>query len=270
METPGISLSCPTEASTSGPIPIEVIMRADARTYWDNDGILDKALTVALVRRDGPGLRFLEKIDANAIMMPDEPLPGRPSDAQLDADTGMVTETKGIDAAVQPGIQQCSADYFVTAGFSKWWAGLRTLRVTDPRGRSRPSDRSPLGLDMRPALIRRPSSHPDQSVYIERESHSLVVPFRVAAPVFRSSDSPQEPHVWLSVIGFKLDTRGGACGGVFGLDVEDKSAGVDGEATIPLSALAPRPDAGCWMFLGFMGGEALSANEVLITNDDVG
>jgi hypothetical protein len=57
---------------------------------------------------------------------------------------------------------------------------------------------------------------------------------------------------------------------VFGLDVEDKSAGVDGEATIPLSALAPRPDAGCWMFLGFMGGEALSANEVLITNDDVG
>src|SRR6476646_2908862 len=97
FDEPGISLNCPAEAESSAAIPVEIEMAADARTYWDNNGILDHALTVALVRRDAPGLRFLPKIDPNAIMLPDEPLPGRPSEASLDADRDLTVETKVFD-----------------------------------------------------------------------------------------------------------------------------------------------------------------------------
>src|SRR5664279_4523950 len=51
-----ITLRCPAEASSRGPIPLDVTMVADARTYWDNQGLIDEALQVILVRRDSPGL----------------------------------------------------------------------------------------------------------------------------------------------------------------------------------------------------------------------
>jgi hypothetical protein len=272
MDSPGISLTFPSEASISEPIPLEAFMRSDARTYWDNDGILDKALTVALVRRDQPGLRFLDKIDRGALMMPDEPLPGRPSDAQLDADTGMVSERKLLDAGGVSIAQQGSAEYFVTAAFSKWWVGPKTLRVNDPRGRVLPSDQTPqLGPGMRPWPIRSPQHHADPSVRVERATMNniLVVPLRIARPIRTFPDDSGKPHAWLSVLGFKLATSGGACGGMFDLGLADRSQEIVGEFSMPISALTPRPDAGCWIFSGFVGEEALSPNKIWLTDDDV-
>jgi len=273
MDTPGISLACPTEALASGPIPVEALMRADARTYWDNDGILDKALTVAVVRRDCPGLRFLDKIDRSAIMMPDERLPGRPSDTQLDADGGIVSESKLLDARGASSTAQGSADYFVTAAFSKWWAGLRTLRVSDPSERVCPSDQTPQpGPGMLPWPIRTPPGNADPSIHVDPGTRSsvLVVPFRIARPIRPAVAGSGKPAAWLTVLGFKLGTLGGACGGMFDLGHADSSQEMVGEVTIPLSALTPRPDAGTWIFLGFIGDAALPPNQIWITDDDVG
>src|SRR5699024_2515460 len=103
--------------------------------------------TVALVRRDRPGLEYLPKIPPEAIMA-DVVLPGRPSDEELDADTSVTVQGLTLDASggsARPG----AADFFVVAAFSKWWVGPRRLRIEDShagvRGvwdRPRPLDRT--------------------------------------------------------------------------------------------------------------------------------
>lgn len=97
----------------------------------------------------------------------------------------------------------------------------------------------------------------------------LVAPFRVATPTGQALDGSGRSRRWLSLLGFKLDTRGGACGGVFDLSIETGAGETVGEAAIPISALGSKPDAGCWMFLGFVGEEVLPPNEIWLTNDDV-
>jgi hypothetical protein len=97
----------------------------------------------------------------------------------------------------------------------------------------------------------------------------LVVPFRILRPIRTFLDGSGKPHVWLSVLGFKLGTSGGACGGIFDLGLVDRSQEIMGDLSIPLSALAPRPNAGSWIFYGFVGDEALSPNKIWLTDDDV-
>jgi hypothetical protein len=75
-----VALRCPAEASSRGPILIEVSLDADARTYWDNQGVIDAALQIMLVRTDRPGLLSVAKSDPAAMMSPSSPLPGRPSE----------------------------------------------------------------------------------------------------------------------------------------------------------------------------------------------
>ena len=56
---------------------------------------------------------------------------------------------------------------------------------------------------------------------------------------------------------------------MFDLGLVDRSQEVAGEVRIPLATLAPRPDAGCWIFSGFVGDEALAPNKIWLTDDDV-
>ena len=75
MPPPGVYLKVPQRAPAAGPIPLHVAMVADMPTYYANNGILDNALEVVLVRRDAAGVRLLAKVDPHAIMLEDTPLP---------------------------------------------------------------------------------------------------------------------------------------------------------------------------------------------------
>jgi len=271
MDTPGIQLTCPEEAPAGGSIPIVAVMCADPRTYWDNNGLIYKALSVTLVRRDEPGLFFLDKIDPHVIMLPDEPLQGRPSDDQLDAETWMVSETKLLDASDVLSTKHGSGEYFVTAAFSKWWAGLRAFRVSDPHGKASASEQPQHGPVMQAWPVRpfMPNAEPSVRLERTREGSFLVFPFGSNMAIHNALDHSANLNAWISVLGFKLDTRGGACAGVFDLGPTEKLPKVPSEVSIPISALDSRPDAGCWIFLGFVANEALPPNEIWLNNDDV-
>lgn len=273
MDSPGIRLTCPAAAVVGAPIPIEIEMGADVRTYWDNDGILDKALSVAIVRRDAPGLRFLEKIDPHALMLPDEPLPGRPSDVELDADPGMVCETKQLDA--HAGHSAAGAgEYFVTAAFSKWWGGLRSLRVEDPTGSVLPGSLLTQGPGDRPWPTEAPASPRTPQIRLGRHNRQalLYVPIQTPAtdPGVTAARGPHTTSArWLTLLGFNLGTRGGACGGLFALEADLHTSANQHEVAIPLSTLAPRAEPGRWVFLAFVGSEILPVSEVRLGHDDV-
>jgi hypothetical protein len=272
MDDHGISLTCPAEAPASGPIPVEAHMRADPRTYWDNEGILDNALTVALVRRDRPGLRFLPKIDPHAIMLPDPPLPGRPTDQQLDAERWTVGEVKQLDATLPAEHARGAADYFVTAGFSKWWAGPCELKSTAPLDRRAPAPAADHAPDGRPWPVQALSPGASFKIRVERgkQGSTLVLPFHVDLSK-RGFPQPGERygHAWLTVLGFHLTTKGGACGGLFAIDVQRTAGAVSGQVAVPLPFLVPGPTAGRWLFQAFLGYEALSPAEVTLTDADV-
>lgn len=263
MDEHGLTIHCPPEAPASGPVAVTVTMRADMRTYWDNNGIIDKALTVAMVRRDRPGLRFLAKIDPKAIMLPDAPLIGRPSDAELDAAPATITEVKTLDGAASLSAEQGAADYFVTAAFSRWWGGLKLIRITAQDDRLEPPTTLEPGPTGQPWSMRK-GTDPAAVLQLEGLGRGcrLVVP--VSAGTLARSGS--ESVDWLTVVGFKLGTTGGACGGLYGLPVERKAAADRMEVLIPLAALAPMPDVGRWLFLAFIRCDMLPPQEILIAN----
>jgi len=270
MDDHGISLTFPPEAPASGPIPVEATLRADPTTYWDNDGILDKALTVALVRRDRPGLRLLETIDPHALMLPDAPLPGRPSDAELAAERWTVAEVKPLDATTPDETLRGQGDYFVVGGFATFWTGPFELRMTDAKARRAPA----------PAPARRPDGSPWPVRILGREALArarveaeaggrvLVLPFHV--DLSRRAFPPGEERgpAWLTVLGLRLASQGGACGGLYAIELERASTELSGEVSIPLASLGPVPGAGRWLFQAFIGHQALSPAEVTLPNDD--
>lgn len=67
-------------------------------------------------------------------------------------------------------------------------------------------------------------------------------------------------------MGFKLGTNGGACGGMYGLQVDRKTAPDQMDVMIPLAALAPAPDVGRWLFLAFIRSEMLPPQEIPVAN----
>jgi hypothetical protein len=271
MDDHGISLTCPADAPASGPIPVEVHMRADPRTYWDNDGILDNALTVALVRRDRPGLRFLPMVDPHAHMLPDPPLPGRPADTELDAEQWTVGEVKQLDATLPAEHARGSADYFVTAGFSKWWAGPCELKSTaspDSRAPAPAPDHAPDGRPW-PVQALAPGAIVKTRLERGKQGSALVLPFHADLSKRGFPQGERHGHAWLTVLAFHLTTKGGASGGIFAIDVQRTAGEVSGQVSIPVSLLVPGPTAGRWLFQAFLAHEALSPAEVTLTDDDV-
>jgi hypothetical protein len=268
MQPPGITLNCPPEAPGTEPISVQVQTNADMRTYYDNDGIIDKALTVALIRRDRPGLRFLAKIDPRAIMLPDTPLDGRPSDEELDSDLATVSEDKVLDARPWEEARQGAGEYFVTAAFSKWWAGVRNLRVTDGRNRVAPWEAPRRERDGRAWTARPRSTEGEIPIHLEHAGGQDFLAVPIPASLFAAPQwapvGAEQP--WLSVVGFNLCTRGGACGGDFAVDVGRRA--LPGDVLIPLSALAPTRLVGDWLFLAVAGGQLLAPAEVQLGATD--
>jgi hypothetical protein len=240
------------------------------RTYWDNNGLIGRALTVAVLRRDRPGLRLLAKIDPRAIMLPDTLLDGRPSDDELDSDNATVSEDKVLDARPWEEARRGAAEYYVTGSFSKWWAGVRELRVTDPRNHEASWEVARPGPDGRPWRARPHVTDEASSIRLEREGSEDFLAIPIAAGLFARPawTDPGSGGPWLSVVGFNLCTRGGACGGDFAIEVEQP--GLAADVWIPLTSLAATKLTGDWLFLAVAGGQLVAPTEVHLRADDAG
>jgi hypothetical protein len=251
-----VKLRCPGEAPSRGPIPVEVTLDADARTYWDNQGILDQALSIVLVRRDRPGLMAVAKVDPSAMMMPPSPLPGRPSDEALARDSARVTEQKSYDVLAYGRQHPGAADYFVVAAFADAWAGPVRLRVTDPSSSHGPTpDVSGLVAAAAQAEAQNPAIPSSPAVVVRLGEHggkaAIVGGFR--AP------SDKLPNPFITLLLANLRPTGGTLVRQFRLPVRQDNTDLVGGFAVPLSALDtpnPAPAAGRYALFAFVGDQA--------------
>ncbi len=262
MQEPGIKLVCPPEGRGTDPIPVQVRISADMRTYWDNNGLIGRALTVAVLRRDRPGVRLLAQVDPRAIMLSDTPLHGRPSDEELDSDNATVSEDKVLDARPWEEVGRGAAEYYVTGSFSKWWAGVRELRVTDPRNHIAPSEAPGRDRDGRAWKVRPRLADQEATIHAESANDGEYLAVPITAGLFAGPQwlprGREQP--WLSVVGFNLSTRGGVCGGDFAIEVGQSEGAAD--ILLPLEALSLTPLEGHWLFLGVAGGLLVPPAEI--------
>lgn len=179
---PSVRLSCPAEVSSQGPIPFDVVLEADARTYWDTQGVLDDALEILLIRRDSPGLTTVSKVDPAAAMFPPTSLPGRPSDHELARSRERITQRRHYDLLAHGRQHEGSAEYFVVATFAGAWDGPYPLRVMDPGG-SKAEEQVPARLPVAGPSDARPPDHPSLIADVRKQGSRLAIHggFRVTA-----------------------------------------------------------------------------------------
>lgn len=251
---PAVTLECPGEAPSTGPVPLRVTMTADMRTYYDNNGILDQALEVILVRRDRPGVRFLAKIDPH-VWLVEAPSLSRPSDAEIAKSVGSIREEHTCDLLDYGATHEGSADYYALATFAAAIDGPKPLRVTHA-SRRLPSER----IARAPALAARTAaSLPPPLVksgvvaQASPRAGDVFIEGRLRAPILNEPVSGLEVPPFVTVVAARLDAQGGASAGAFTIPAED--VGRDGGDhvagfAIPFSRLAPTPGPGrYWIFV---------------------
>lgn len=253
--TSTVTMNCPATAPAGGPILIGVTMDADARTYWDNQGVIDQALQVLLVRSDRPGVLYLAKTDPAASLLPVEPLPGRPSNEELaKGDKGRVSEHKEYDLRAYGRGHAGGAQYHVLASFADAWAGPTALRVVD-------ATPLPPELDEAALPVADQGDHaipPSQGLalrLVERRGRPAVVgAFR------RPSVRTATEAAFVSIVMARRRALGGTSYGQFRV-ASTRLAESDqlGTFAVPLSALAPTPEPGRYVLFAFVGELAASA-----------
>lgn len=133
LPDPGVTLLVPRYAHSHGPIPCHIKMVADMETYYANHGILDQALNVLLIRRDAPGVRFLDKIDPRVFMLADTPIEppcGRSAQAP-----GRVCEERTLDPLEYGATLDGAGEYYVLATFASFWTEPFPLSIRHPTER---------------------------------------------------------------------------------------------------------------------------------------
>ena len=255
-----LTLRCPEEASSKGPIPVEVTLDADARTYWDNQGILTDALDILLVRRDRPGMLAVAKLDPAAMMLPSPPLVGRPSDKKLAEDMSRVIENENYDVLAYGRRHDGAAEYFVVASFADAWAGPIRLRVVDPAG--------PLALDesetnpapAAPSPKCMPPAAHGMFARVEKISDSSAV-----IGAFRTNAAKNaEPRPFASIVMARLQPKGGTFAGQFRLVFTQDKNDIIGSFAVPIAALNPPPSPGRYVLFAFVGDESTTPTIVEI------
>lgn len=258
MAAPGVYLKVPQRAPAAGPIPIRVAMVADMSTYYANNGIIDNALEVVLVRRDAPGVRLLAKIDPHAIMLPDAPLPPPTSKRDLE---GAVAEERTLDlldyGAQHPG----AAAYHVFAAFSRWVSDPQPL-VVEHTARHPGAPARPLPDDVpRPPIRTAP--------------HSLALELRVVkghgGPFFEGgarwalqpgNDAPPINHLTLVIA--QLAPQGGVSTFCCELDPQLDAGTWAAVFSIPVTKFEPAPKPGPARLLAFCGTHYSRTGDVVL------
>lgn len=282
---PGVTLTVPARAPSHGPIPCAVTMVAEEATYVANRGILDTALEVLLVRRDAPGVRFLAKLDPDALMFPDPPLPPPPPPPPgidpADIAPGLYTESRTLDPLDYDGRHPGAATYWALAAFARHHTATFPLAVTDPRGPLGPLPVSPapvLPADAITTIYPLPGLPGVVARVVLRDGTPRVegaflgavpvvtppvsVSVSMSTPTPTPTPMPTVPFV--TVVALRLEPTGGVSAGSFVLDPLPPGSAPAGRFSIPLASVAPRLAGGVIRVLVFAGDERADPVDVLL------
>ena len=257
-----VTLRCPAEVSSQGPIPIEVSLDADARTYWDNQGVIDEALQIMLVRTDRPGLLFVAKSDPAAMMQPSSPLPGRPSVEELARSPAHVVQKNSYDVLAYGRQHRGAAEYFVVAAFSDAWSGPTRLKVVDLDGPMVPEQREadlPLANQWNEPI---PAGHGVSVKIGEIAGHPAVF------GAFRTNAAKHDGGVpFATIVLARLGPTGGTLQRQFRLAYTRDKEDVIGGFVVPLSTLDELNQSvgpGRYVVFAFVNGESAPTSLVQI------
>jgi hypothetical protein len=258
---PGIQLRAPARAASFGPIRVQVTMVADIPTYNANSGILDQALNVVLVRRDGPGFLMLPKIDPRGLLKPMGPMP--PTPPGMSPMSGFIKEERELDVLGFGMKHEGAADYFVVGSFANWLAEPLPMSIEDRQqrlptadfGKARqpaPNSIGTLSPPGRPGITAKISPGPQPAV-----DGILRVPVRPS----RFSGEPEwKPFV--TIVAARIDTLGGISVGSYLLDAKREGRDWVASFSVPLAGLSPKPGSGKYRVLVFSGDECSGPREI--------
>ena len=252
LPAPGVTLISQPFADSHGPIPLHVTMVADMPTYYANHGILDDALQIVLVRRDGPGVRLLYKIDPDALMLAPTPLQPR-SDPELDS--SRVREQHTYDPKDFDVPHDGAGKYFVFASFATWRTDPEPLTVRHPR-HSLPFEPCPRAPVIEAALQATLPPVPIQRDIIARvHEHRPLIEGSFRAQIERSMyrDDPTPPP-FVTIVAVRLAATGGAIARSFIVDAATEGPDYAGQFAIPLAMVGPL-EPGTYDVLVFAGHE---------------
>ncbi|MBX3600477.1 MAG: hypothetical protein KF863_07620 [Rubrivivax sp.] len=241
---PGLDAVVPALTTARSPLPVQVRMRSDMATYYANNGIIDRALQVTLIRRDAAGVGFMAKTDPSALFEPEPPLE-RTDDPSLAV--GEVSETRELRLNDYGLKHEGSAKYFVLPTFAHWTAGVHAMEV---------SDTAPLPVfgDVWPPAA--PSPRTDALLASAPRSQGLWASFvrsdvpRVEGWLRRPAATPvghAEP--WLTLVAWQPSAHGPVAATCIGLQVQRVGADQLAVFSVPLLMLAPLLPAGpAWIW----------------------
>jgi hypothetical protein len=264
---PGIQLSAPARASASGPIRVLATMIADMTTYNANNGILDEALNVVLVRRDGPGLLMLPKIDPHVILIPAGPLPPLPPGEE--PPTGFIKEERELDVLGFGMKHEGAADYFVVGSFANWLAEPLPMSIED-RQQSLPIADFGKARQPAPHSIGTPSPPPRVGVtayFLPGDRPAVEGALRVPVLARRFAGEP-EPVPFVTIIAARMSPLGGISAGSFLVDARRDGEDWVASFSVPVSELKPKAAPGRYRVLVFSCNEQAGRFEMTITEDD--
>ncbi|MCP4723273.1 MAG: hypothetical protein GY860_27795 [Desulfobacteraceae bacterium] len=253
---PGVDIYVPKRAPSKGPIPVKVKMIADMKIYSDNNGLLDKALDVVLIRRDAPGLWILRKMDPKVWMEPEIPLPPSTPGTDLN-NAGFINEERQFDVLDFGATHDGAADYYVLASF----AG----RVTRPMPLSieNKSRRLPAGHTTAAPLltaevkknILKPPASPGVVFKIKDDSVTRIEGGVRGAVLLSGLNGNKPCPPFMTIVAVRLAPTGGISTGLFLLDADVKGGDYLAQFSIPVTHLAPPPDPGEYLMFVFSSDE---------------
>lgn len=236
-----------------------VALSADPSVHRANNGILDRALEVVLVRRDAPGVRYLAKDDPHVLMLADSLMPpdAPPLPPGCEAmDPGTFEATLDLALTDDERTHEGSARYYVLASFADAWADPRPLFIDHHRGPlpsprvPSPPPRDPSATDVVQAMLLRDGV--SARFYPTGGVPRIAGAFRVTSA--RGVDEP----VAVTVVAQRLRASGGVGSALFSVDAQHFDGALHGQFVIPLASFLSAAVGEPVRALVFVGDELAS------------
>ncbi len=254
--SPGVKINVPARAPSSGPIPVKAQMLADMQIYYANNGILDKALDIVLVRRDAPGLRLVAKHDPKVWMESETPLPPSPPGTDL-GNAGFIKEERNLDVLGFDARHEGAADYYVLASFAGWVTQPVPLSIEDkscrlPAGHSitAPLSTSDVKKGILPSPVSRGVVFQIKDGTVPRVEGGLRV--AVQSSKF-PGEKPSAPFV--TIVAVCLAPTGGLSAGSFLVEADTEGGDYIAQFSIPVTLLSSQPNPGKYLVFVFSSDE---------------
>jgi hypothetical protein len=252
---PGIQLKVSPYYPASGPIPVQVTMLADMPIYYANNGNIEKAMEVFLIRRDAPGILHLAKNDPHAIMEPEiplpPPLPGQDS-------VGFIKEERILDVLAYGAHHPGGAKYYAV--------GILAGQVSDPQPLTIKAQYPMVpAKDVKPLTLLDPDR--DETIPPPPTMKGIVVQagsdpvaaiegaFRVSQRLSADGTGKDKLPPFVTIVAARVDPHGGVSSGIFQLPTKADGEDWIGQFSVPASELIPRPVPGHYRVLVFSADE---------------